>query len=96
VVQFVEMDLDAAGATSGHATARKLLKAMEEFHTYIENNKGFIPNYGERYRRLRVHDQLLSIIQKERKKALRLGSPGWPDNSTKYWRPQDFFLNHFF
>lgn len=23
---------------------------MEEFHTYIENNKGFIPNYGERYR----------------------------------------------
>ena len=23
---------------------------MEEFHTYIENNAGFIPNYGERYR----------------------------------------------
>ena len=30
VVQFVEMDLDAALATSGHATARKLLKAVEE------------------------------------------------------------------
>jgi hypothetical protein len=44
------MDPDAAVAMSGHATARKLLKAMEEFHTYIENNKGFIPNYGERYR----------------------------------------------
>jgi hypothetical protein len=50
VVQFVEMDLDAAVAASGHATARKLLKAVEEFHTYIENNKAFIPNYGERYR----------------------------------------------
>jgi hypothetical protein len=50
VVQSVAMDLDAAVATSGHATARKLLKAMEEFHTYIENNQGFIPNYGERYR----------------------------------------------
>ena len=50
VVQSVEMDLDAAVATSGHATARKLLKAVEEFHTYIENNSGFIPNYGERYR----------------------------------------------
>ena len=50
VVQFVEMDLDAAVAASGHATARKLLKAVEEFHTYIENNAGFIPNYGERYR----------------------------------------------
>ena len=23
---------------------------MEEFHTYITNNAGFIPNYGERYR----------------------------------------------
>jgi hypothetical protein len=50
VVQSVEMDLDAAVATSGHAAARKLLKAVEEFHTYIENNQGFIPNYGERYR----------------------------------------------
>jgi hypothetical protein len=50
VVQSIEMDLDAAVATSGHATARKLLKAVEEFHTYIERNGGFIPNYGERYR----------------------------------------------
>jgi hypothetical protein len=49
VVQAVEMDLDAAVATSGNDTARKLLKAVEEFHTYIENNQGFIPNYGERY-----------------------------------------------
>jgi hypothetical protein len=50
VVQSIEMDLDAAVATTGHGTARKLLKAVEEFHTYIENNGGFIPNYGERYR----------------------------------------------
>jgi hypothetical protein len=50
VVQSVEMDLDAAVATSGHDTARKLLKAVEEFHAYVENNQGFIPNYGERYR----------------------------------------------
>jgi hypothetical protein len=50
VVQSVEMDLDAAVATSGHVTARKLLKAVEEFHTYSKNNAGFIPNYGERYR----------------------------------------------
>jgi hypothetical protein len=50
VVQSAEMDLDAAVATSGHATARKLLKAVEEFQTYIANNQDFIPNYGERYR----------------------------------------------
>jgi hypothetical protein len=49
VVESIEMDLDVA-ATTSDGTARKLLKAVEEFHTYIENNGGFIPNYGERYR----------------------------------------------
>ena len=44
------MDLDVAVAVTGDGTARKLLKAMEEFHTYIERNRAFIPNYGERYR----------------------------------------------
>jgi hypothetical protein len=39
-----------AAAHTGDGTARKLYKAVEEFHTYIENNKHFIPNYGERYR----------------------------------------------
>ena len=50
MVQSIEMDLDAAVATRGHGTARRLLKAVEEFHTYLANNKGFIPSYGERYR----------------------------------------------
>ncbi len=35
VVQSVEMDLDVAVATSGHGTARKLLKAVEEFQEII-------------------------------------------------------------
>src|SRR5262245_46261451 len=48
--QVVEGDLEVAVATSSDSTARKLLKAVEEFHTYIKNNAGFIPNYGERYR----------------------------------------------
>jgi hypothetical protein len=50
VMQSVEGDLEVAVVTSEDATARKLLKAVEEFHTYIENNANFIPNYGERYR----------------------------------------------
>ena len=50
VIQTIESDLEVAVATSSESTARKLLKAMEEFHTYITNNAGFIPNYGERYR----------------------------------------------
>ena len=29
---------------------KQLVKAVEEFHTYIENNAHLIPNYGERYR----------------------------------------------
>jgi Uncharacterised protein family (UPF0236) len=31
-------------------SAEKLQKALQEFHTYIENNQQWIPNYGERYR----------------------------------------------
>jgi hypothetical protein len=44
------MDLDVAVATTGDGTARKRLKAVEEFHTYIDRNRAFIPHYGERYR----------------------------------------------
>jgi hypothetical protein len=49
VVESVEMDLDVA-ADLGNSNARKLPKTAAEFHTYIERNRGFIPNYGERYR----------------------------------------------
>jgi hypothetical protein len=27
----------------------QLKKAVQQFHTYIENNRAFIPNYGQRY-----------------------------------------------
>jgi hypothetical protein len=49
-IAAIAMGLDVAVATTGDATVRKLLKAVEEFHTYIEQNRAFIPNYGERYR----------------------------------------------
>jgi hypothetical protein len=49
-LQFVEMDLESAAFESQEETTRKLLKAVEEFSTYIGRNAGFIPNYGERYR----------------------------------------------
>src|SRR5262249_36125149 len=50
VMQSVEGDLEVAVAPSHDGTARKLLKAVAECHTYIKNNAGFLPNYGERYR----------------------------------------------
>ena len=46
----LEMDLDIADEESKDLTTHKLLRAVEEFQTYIANNQGFIPNYGERYR----------------------------------------------
>ena len=41
------MDLDTENPTAKETT---LLKKLEEFDTYIRNNAGFIPNYGERWR----------------------------------------------
>jgi hypothetical protein len=49
VVEAAEMDLNVAAATCD-STARKLRKAVEEFHTYIDRNRAFIPDYGEWYR----------------------------------------------
>jgi hypothetical protein len=43
VVPSIAMDLDAAVATSGHATARNLLKAVEECHPDIQHHGGVIP-----------------------------------------------------
>src|SRR5262249_16351283 len=47
---FVEMDLESAIFQSRDETTRKLRQAVQEFHAYIDRNRAFIPNYGERYR----------------------------------------------
>jgi hypothetical protein len=44
------MDLEGAAFENHEQTTRKLFKAVAEFGTYIQRNRGFIPNYGERYR----------------------------------------------
>src|SRR5664280_2989426 len=49
-LETLEMDLDAADEENKDSVTRKLLRAVEEFLTYIANNQTFIPNYGERYR----------------------------------------------
>jgi len=50
LLETLEMDLDGAAEERGDSTTHKLLRAVEEFQTYIANNQAFIPNYGERYR----------------------------------------------
>ena len=52
-LEDLEMDLDAAAFDSKNQTLRKLLKGVEDLHTYVERNQTFIPNYGERYRKWR-------------------------------------------
>jgi hypothetical protein len=42
--------IDAAVANTSDGTARKLYRAVEEFHTYIDRNWAFIPHDSERYR----------------------------------------------
>ena len=49
-LQSLEMDLDAAAFESKNENSQKLLKGVEELHTYVERNREFVPNYGERYR----------------------------------------------
>jgi hypothetical protein len=49
-LESLEMDLEAAAYESKNDNTRKLLKGVEELHTYVERNQQFIPNYGERYR----------------------------------------------
>ncbi len=46
-VDDLAMDLDREEPTAKEAA---LLKKLEEFDTYIRNNAGFIPNFGERRR----------------------------------------------
>ena len=49
-LEGLEMDVEGAAFETKDETARKLLKGIEELHTYVERNQAFIPNYGERYR----------------------------------------------
>jgi hypothetical protein len=49
-LQDLEMDVEAAAFDSKNAPVQRLLKGIEELHTYVERNQKFIPNYGERYR----------------------------------------------
>jgi hypothetical protein len=49
-LEGLEMDTEGAAFGTRDETARKLLKGIEELHTYVARNQAFIRNYGERYR----------------------------------------------
>jgi hypothetical protein len=51
-----DLDDDLDMLEENPANKKKILKAVRELRTYIEANKAFIPNYGDRYR----HDETIS------------------------------------
>ena len=46
----LEMDLESAAFESKDENSQKVSKGVEDLHTYVERNREFVPNYGERYR----------------------------------------------
>src|SRR5258707_4576252 len=55
-LEILQMDVEALQGEEDMPEPTKLLKALEEFYSYIQNNRDFIPNYGERYR----HGEIIS------------------------------------
>ena len=47
-IEDLQWDLELVAGKTENGT--KLLKQLREFDGYIQNNREFIPNYGERYR----------------------------------------------
>jgi hypothetical protein len=50
VLTTIHLDLELASWERDDGKIGKLCKAVQEFHTFIDRNQAFIPNYGERYR----------------------------------------------
>jgi hypothetical protein len=48
IIEGLEGDLESLSGSSENG--KKLWKAMKEFGGYIEANRAFLPNYGDRYR----------------------------------------------
>jgi hypothetical protein len=47
-IASLEDDLECVGART--VAIEKLLKGVRDLRTYVDNNRAFIPNFGERYR----------------------------------------------
>jgi hypothetical protein len=80
----LEMDLEAAAFEAKDGHAQKLLKGVEDLHTYVERNQAFIPNYGERYRNGEkiasgfVESAVNQVVSKRMVKKQQMAwSPAW-------------------
>src|SRR5258708_25586521 len=55
-LEILQMDVEALQGEEELPEPTKLLKALEEFYSYIQNNRHFILTYRQRY----LHEQLIS------------------------------------
>ena len=88
------MDLDAAAFENKNEIAQKLLKGVEDLHTYVERNREFVPNYGERYRNGEkiasgfVESAINQVVSKRMVKKQQMGwSPAWSTSSPADYEP---------
>jgi excisionase family DNA binding protein len=79
LMEDLELELDREAPAENE---KKLLKAIEEFDSYIKANQSFIPNYGDRYR----HGEAIStgfvestVNQVVSKRFVKKRQMGWTD-----------------
>jgi hypothetical protein len=82
-IEDLEDDLESQEERSERA--KKLLKAVGEFHHYIESNQGSIPNYGDRYRhgeRISTAFAESTVNQVVSKRMVKKQQMGWTERGA--------------
>ncbi len=64
LLKIEESEMDLECAENDYANLGKFLKTLEDFRTYIENNQGLIPNYGETISTAFVESTINQVVAK--------------------------------
>jgi hypothetical protein len=83
IVEDLECDLEPQEETSERV--KKLLKAVSEFHHYIESNRDSIPNYGDRHRhgeRISTSFAESTVNQVISKRMVKKQQMGWTERGA--------------
>ena len=84
-IENLAVDLESREERSERA--KKLLKAVSEFHHYIESNQDSIPNYGDRYRhgeRISTAFAESTVNQVISKRMVKKQQMGWTERGAHF------------